>query len=539
MLKEINCDLFTEKTIIFKEGFNVILGDEASTNSIGKSTSLMVIDFVFGGESYLKNNSGTIEALGHHVFKFYFSFGNDFFYFRRDTAKPDIVYKCNNKYEVTDILEINDYTQFLKTNYINGLDELTFRGIVSLYSRIWGKENLNGEKPLQLFTKETEGEAIIKLIKLFNEYTSISELLKIIKVNDESKNVLSGAIKKDYITKVTKIDYKNNEIKINHYKSQINEIKDGLISFTLNLNELKNKEVLELREKKNKLLDGFNIIQNKIKRIEINLNRKSSLKPSHLSLLTSFFPNSNIDKINEIESFHNKITVILNKQLLESKKKLEQSKQQFLIEIESIDKKINDLLQNIESPKYIIDRVLDLTIDSNKLETANKFYEEKVSIENTLIETKKELATTIKTILNGIQLKINSEIETDHKLIFNEVQRAPEIELYEKRYNFNHFNNTGTGKAFSDLILFDLAILKLTQLPILIHDSPIFKNIEDISLDNFIALYSKTNKQIFISIDGINRNSSEIQKNIISNTILRLSSSKLLFMKNWKVSQTN
>ncbi|WP_424842159.1 DUF2326 domain-containing protein [Sphingobacterium cellulitidis] len=46
-------------------------------------------------------------------------------------------------------------------------------------------------------------------------------------------------------------------------------------------------------------------------------------------------------------------------------------------------------------------------------------------------------------------------------------------------YSFNHSGDDGTGKSYSALIEFDLSILKLTQLPFLIHDSPFFKNIGD------------------------------------------------------------
>lgn len=38
-----------KKVITFHKGLNVVLGDNKGTNSIGKSTLLMVIDFIFGG----------------------------------------------------------------------------------------------------------------------------------------------------------------------------------------------------------------------------------------------------------------------------------------------------------------------------------------------------------------------------------------------------------------------------------------------------------------------------------------------------------
>ena len=54
MLKKIICDIFLEKEVIFHEGLNAIVGDDVASNSIGKSTMLMIIDFIFG--FYLYNH---------------------------------------------------------------------------------------------------------------------------------------------------------------------------------------------------------------------------------------------------------------------------------------------------------------------------------------------------------------------------------------------------------------------------------------------------------------------------------------------------
>ncbi len=51
-MKKIICDIFLEKEITFYEGLNAIVGDDIASNSIGKSTMLMIIDFAFGGDDY-------------------------------------------------------------------------------------------------------------------------------------------------------------------------------------------------------------------------------------------------------------------------------------------------------------------------------------------------------------------------------------------------------------------------------------------------------------------------------------------------------
>lgn len=69
MLKEIWSSAFIEdgevrKPIVFHNGLNVVLGGEKGDNSIGKSSLLLVIDFVFGGNAYLKSDA--VSHVGNH-----------------------------------------------------------------------------------------------------------------------------------------------------------------------------------------------------------------------------------------------------------------------------------------------------------------------------------------------------------------------------------------------------------------------------------------------------------------------------------------
>ena len=63
-----------QKEIVFYEGLNAIVGDDIASNSIGKSTMLMIIDFVFGGDDYISKNHDVVDNLGHHDFRFIFNF---------------------------------------------------------------------------------------------------------------------------------------------------------------------------------------------------------------------------------------------------------------------------------------------------------------------------------------------------------------------------------------------------------------------------------------------------------------------------------
>ena len=64
MLIEIKCDKFKEQPQGFSSGLNVIVGSDDGGNSIGKSTFLMIIDFVFGGSDYLEKSIDVHKNIG-------------------------------------------------------------------------------------------------------------------------------------------------------------------------------------------------------------------------------------------------------------------------------------------------------------------------------------------------------------------------------------------------------------------------------------------------------------------------------------------
>ena len=113
MLTEVRCEIFREKVLSFHSGLNVVLGDSIATNSIGKSTLLMVLDFVYGGNSFLEHNKDVVYELGDHDYYFSFKFGNDNYFFRRGTHTPDLVSSCDKVYQEIEPLTIENYTSFL------------------------------------------------------------------------------------------------------------------------------------------------------------------------------------------------------------------------------------------------------------------------------------------------------------------------------------------------------------------------------------------------------------------------------------------
>lgn len=107
--------------------------------------------------------------------------------------------------------------------------------------------------------------------------------------------------------------------------------------------------------------------------------------------------------------------------------------------------------------------------------------------------------------------------------IYEGRKKSPILSLSHNSYEFVTPDDTGTGTAYKSLIVFDLAILGLTNLPFLIHDSLIFKNIADAPIEHIFELYQQTGKQIFIALDKSSSYTQKTKAILEDSAVLKLS----------------
>jgi RNase adaptor protein for sRNA GlmZ degradation len=108
------------------------------------------------------------------------------------------------------------------------------------------------------------------------------------------------------------------------------------------------------------------------------------------------------------------------------------------------------------------------------------------------------------------------------------------LTLAQNSYTYSAYEDTGTGKAYSNLILFDLALFETSNLPIVIHDSYLYKNVENNAVAEFIKLYISIGKQSFISIDEFSKYGDDVKKLITQKQVLKLSNNNMLYIKDWR-----
>ena len=118
---------------------------------------------------------------------------------------------------------------------------------------------------------------------------------------------------------------------------------------------------------------------------------------------------------------------------------------------------------------------------------------------NTKRIVNQNFSVMIHKVLTDIQQQLNNELSALSESV-SPRKNSPQFALHESSYDFFIPNDTGAGSKYKSTILTDLSFLHLTDLPFVIHDTILFKNIEDDTIDNIIMSYASfKSKQVFIS----------------------------------------
>lgn len=542
MLKEIRCDKFVSKgairePIIFHKGLNAVLGSDSGTNSIGKSTFLMIVDFVFGGNDYLEKATDVQANVGPHTVQFCFEFDNQLFFFSRETLAKNEVNICDSEYEVRETISLDKYLDFLHERYAIPSEEQTFRGAVSTFFRIYLRECCDEGHPLKNGARAADKTGIIELIKLFDKYSTISEYIKEQEDADKREKSYKSAISYNQIVSPrNKTEYKNNVSRIAELERELKELTDKNDEGLLDVDSVIAKRISDTKGVLAKLRKQRTRLKNQLEDLsEENQSKKISGKD--FQELVRFFPNTDTKTLSDIESFHSSLYDALASEVKQQKENLENLlliTEDEISRQESELKKINSV-SNIS--KAVLDQYADLMQESSNLIDANKHYDEKEKLHNRVKDLTELISETFKSELSLLSFNLNQKMAEYNSYVYHEDRTAPLIDIKDERhYSFDTPNDRGTGSRYKGLILFDLSIMSLTALPAMAHDSFMLKQIEDDVLEKLFELYSKTYKQIFIAMDKETSYTHRAREILDESVVLQLSSDgNELFGRSWNI----
>lgn len=539
MLYEIICDSFESAgkkrgPIRFKSGLNVVKGQNSGDNSIGKSTSLLVIDFVFGGSRYAEDEI-LIRNVGHHTIKFHFIFDNESYYFSRSTNDAKHVNICNSNYTVVETISIDAYCEKLMQLYKIDLPGATFRSVFGRHFRIYGKDCTNEKQPLASYSGEGHEKSIIALLKLFNRYGNISEMHDEIEKGKKHKSAIVNAgdfrlvklirKKADYLENINKIENLESElIKLTNYGRQ--DIAELDPEQAEKAAELKSRLAALNRQKKQLWVKYY--------RIKENSEIKRPTTSDSFNELLRFFPNSNIKLISEIENFHTKLSEILFEEFKKSSSETLKEINRIVEQMSFMEKQLEefDLPQRVS--KKTLEAYASVQNQLDEVRKENELYDKYKKIEEEIKLLNSEYEKICVRELEEITGRINKAIRDLNSQIYGNNVVAPELSMPKhNKYYFGVGVDNGTGTNVKNLILLDLASLALSSLPVIAHDTILFKHIALEPMSKIIELYTKFNKQIFIAIDETIKYSPLAQSIINSKTVLELSAGNELFGRSW------
>lgn len=538
MLIEIRCSEFksngkTRPPIVFTNGLNVVLGDAEASNSIGKSTFLLVIDFAFGGNSYIEKALDVQKKVGCHSICFAFKFDDGIHYFSRNTVEYKKVYRCDENYHKIDEIALSDFHDFLKNKYQIAFQTLTFRNAVSRFSRIYQKENLNEKMPLESSSKEPQRISIEALLKLFGKFEGLQGASE---ASDEAKKrykAFTASEKYGFIPSLTS----KSALRKKEEERVALENKQRLLMDTEILNGKTDEELIHIaniRGSLQHLRARRSRLQTRIQQLLSNLVAPHPDFQDNFTEIQKFFPSINIRKVSEIETFHKKISSILRREIEEAIETSNQELASICTDIEYREKELASFDVPIGVSKSLLSSYAERSRQIEQITAQIKNFNAKSILKSERGAYAEQYRKLLESDLRELQDNITQEMHRLNDFVYGGTKKSPFLTLSENSYTFQTPDDTGTGTSYKGLIVYDLSILKLTVLPILIHDSFLLKNIGDSPIQKLLELYSQSHKQVFIALDKSDSYTEAATAILEQSAVLRLSKDgDELFGRSW------
>lgn len=538
MLVEVRCDKFisngkVREPIRFHAGLNVVLGDDNGSNSIGKSTFLMILDFVFGGIDYIQKCVDVQENVKEHTICFAFDFSGQMYYFSRNTIDYNKIVKCDAGYQALPDekpLSLQKYGEFLCEQYALSAEGTTWRGAIARFIRVYKRDTLDEERPLRSSKDENTADAIKGYMRLYDRYSSVEAQIKQAAKAEDEKETFRKSTQEYNHVRAAKNDKEKaaNETRIAELEQQEQALIADSDRGLLDLDSMTAQRLSELNEALINYRREKALVQTQLNSVRRDMTgEKRSFKRTFTDL-ERFFPNEEFHTLEEIEHFHQKLTKILEQEFAETERSLATTYALLGSEIAAIQKQITEIKNVPNVSQAILKEFAQITTELNNLKKANENYDELQRLKHTAADYAETRDAVIANELLAIESTVNQKMRSINLEILDDATHMPPVLRLEKlnKYAFNTPNDGGTGAQYRGLITFDLANMAVTPVPFVVHDSVLLKNIERAVFSAIIRVYhnqKQQDKQVFMAYDTLDAYDKETRELVEENTVLRLS----------------
>lgn len=538
MLVEVWCDKFisngkVRKPIRFHAGLNAVLGDDNGSNSIGKSTFLMILDFVFGGTDYVKKCVDVQENVKEHTICFAFDFYGQNYYFSRNTVDYNKVVQCDSEYQALpdgEPLSLQKYGEFLCEKYGLSAEGITWRGAIARFIRVYKRDTLDEERPLRSSKDETAADAIKGYMRLFDRYSSVEAQINQAKKVEDEKEAFRKSIQQYHHVRAAKNEKEKvaNETRIAELERQEQELAVNNNKGLLDLDSMTARRLSDLTESLINYRRQRAQIQTQLNAVRRDMTgQKRSFKKTFADL-ERFFPNENFYTLEEIERFHQKLSKILEEEYAETEKNLATTYALLNNEIVRIQEQITEIKNVPNVSQAILKEFARITTELNNLKQANENYDELERLKKIATDYAETRDAVIADELLAIESTVNQQMREISLTILSDATHLPPVLRLEKlnKYTFYTPNDGGTGAQYRGLITFDLANMGVAPVPFVVHDSVLLKNIERPVFSAIIRVYydqKQKGKQVFMAYDTLDAYDKETRELVEENAVLQLS----------------
>lgn len=381
---------------------------------------------------------------------------------------------------------------------------------------------------------EKAEKACTALLKLFDAYAPLKETEDAAQSSDAKLTTYKKAQALQFIAKITKRVYEKNEKEIRSISAQIEELSSGLERGLLDVDATASEQAVYAK----KLLSRARRARSKVKAqwdlLDENGIYVFSSTTDTFADLQHFFPDVAIAQLEDIEGFHRTISSVFKAELRAERSKLEKELTEYDQIIHEYEVQLQELIQNPNLSKVVLTRYTELLREKDRMQKENDAYEKLQQLK----EARDADAGRLKIIkhqqLALISYRLNEEMSRLNDAIYEGAYNAPVLDFTDTGYVFFTPDDTGTGIAYKGLVVYDLAVLRLTRLPILVHDSVVLKQISDDAIEKIIELYSACGKQVIIALDKQDSYSEKTSRLLGESAVLRLTSNgQELFGRSW------
>lgn len=487
-------------------------GGQSAQNSIGKSTLLFIVDYAFGGSTFAKSKAVSAKAEGPHTIYFTFRFDETDYYFSRTTNVPGFVQTyADPAYELpAERWDFDEYVGWLKRKYGLSSMDASFRQIVTRFARIQQKALSNVDTPLQGHGREPVATGLAVIRQLFGVYDYLKELEQALDTATDNLKAVQRT-QQIGVFQAQKLRLKRDYTKAVKHVQQLESELDAHIKGTdqamLELDVEHSDKAASIKSHLHGLRVTRGRLKAKIQRLTQSLNEDfPAISDPDLLQLKVFFSDADLERIEDVQRFHQTITNIVSDEVADQIATYEQELAVLTTFIGEAEQQLRDL--NV--PVHVSEKELRRNAEIGGQLALVKEQVRAWEATEELKAAKKEAETSLNESRKGydheIETKLNTEIARLDRFIHDgSGDWYPPVFTFSdtgKSYTYGSEVDDGTGTTGKNLILFDLAMLELTALPYVIHDHPLHQSIEDATVGRILQLYqSFTNKQIFIAFD--------------------------------------